>query len=122
MRGNLRDGIEPLEIVDARDHFIVIAANDMVTMPGAPLHNRRWIGIVAHQIAAADYCVVFVLRIGENGREGFEICVEIAKNQEAHRRKSVISGGEPRRIGIPMVPMPEFTYTDEAVCVYKPFV
>ena len=48
------DGIEPLEIVDARDHFVVIAANDMVAMSRRPVHNRRWIGIVAHQIAAAD--------------------------------------------------------------------
>ncbi len=51
---SLRDVIEPFEILDTSDYFVVIASNDRCAIRPGPFQDSRWMRIVSDQVATAD--------------------------------------------------------------------
>ena len=87
----------------------MVAANNRGDVLPHPFGDGVGIGSVPHHIATAQDPVVFAFGVFQNGLESLPIRVNIAEDQEAHRRTTAISGGAPSRTGTPMVPSPEPT-------------
>src|ERR1700761_60059 len=75
--------VEPINIIDAGDNFIVIAANDGGAMGSGPFDDLAGMRIVSDEVAAADDLVEFVNAIGEDGLQGVPVCVDIAEKEES---------------------------------------
>src|SRR5208283_505969 len=112
--------IEPIEILQTSAALIVIPANNEVHILPRPHGNGVRVGPVAHDVPAAQNPVVLAFRIGEYGIECFEVGMDVAEYQVAHRRIRETSGGAPRRTGKPTVPRPVETYPATRSTLYKP--
>ena len=111
--GEASGGVKQLKVVEAAAGAIVVAADDGGYIFASPFHDGVRVGAIAYQVAEAQDFVVTALRVGEDGLEGFEIAVNIAKDQVRHRRSRATSGGAPRRAGSAMVPIPRDTKIEE---------
>src|SRR5579863_2883201 len=98
----------------------MIAAHDGGDVGARPIDGEVRIRAVAGQVAQADDAVILSAGVGEDRFESLAIGVNIADDQERHRRSSATSGGAPRRAGSPMVPIPRETKMERSPSRYKP--
>ena len=113
------NGLE-FEVFEAGARLIVVATNDGVHVLAGPRRYRVGVGAVADNVAAAQNPVVAALRVRQHRVKRFEIGVNIADDQVAHKRIRETSGGAPRRTGKPTVPRPLETYPAVRSILYKP--
>ena len=98
----------------------MVPTNDGRDIRPGPLDCGVWVRSVSDQIAEAQDPVVFALRVGQDGIQRFQVSVNVADNQDRHRRRSATSGGAPRRSGSAIVPIPRDTKIDESPFRYRP--
>ena len=108
------DTIETFNCVEAGRIFsrarpVVIATDDDGYILTSPVDDRIRIRAITHQIAQTQNAVVAPAGVVDDRLQCFQICVNVAQDQERHRRTSETSGGAPNRAGRAMVPMPRET-------------
>ena len=84
--GALGHFIEPFQIFQAGDHFIVVAADYGVAMFTSPIQNFSGLRVVSHQVTATDDLIVLARNICQYSFQGVPIRMRIAENQELHKR------------------------------------
>lgn len=108
-RSKLGDFVEPFDVLNPGNYFVVIASDDMGAVRSRPLEHFNGSRIIPDNIAAANDLLKFAFRVCEYRFKGMPVGVNISEYQELHKRIKVISGGAPMRTGTPIVPRPEFT-------------
>jgi hypothetical protein len=90
-RGYLGDLIEPFNVLYPGDDFVVITSNNPGAISSNPFDYFCWPGIVSDYVAAANDLLKLTVRISQNRFEGVPICMNIADNQELHKRINIIA-------------------------------
>jgi hypothetical protein len=113
-RGNLGDLIEPLDLLNACNHFVVVASDHVRAVRSRPFEHFRRTRIVSDNVSAANDLLKVAACVREYRIKRIRIGVNIAEYQKAHKRINVISGGAPVRTGISIVPRPNLRITENS--------
>ena len=90
-----RDGVEPLGLIDAAGHFVVVAAHDRRRLECLhALDDGVGVGAVADEIAEHEGLLVAAgAGVVETGGERFQVRVDVGQNEITHGASVVLSYG-----------------------------